>query len=238
MPIFSLREDYEFPPVELADKTGILAVGGDLSPGRLIEAYKHGIFPWFSEGDPIIWWSPDPRFVLFPDEIKIARTMRQVFNRHIFTVTFDKNFDDIIYACREPRGDKDGTWITDEMAEAYITLHRMGYAHSVEVWHEGSLAGGLYGVSLGRCFFGESMFTRVSNASKAALITLTQKLKTLDFSIIDCQVYTGHLQSLGARHIRRSEFIQIVNDGLRYESTMGDWGRLFENSGPIKGEET
>ena len=167
--IFSLSKEIIFPPVELAEDNGILAVGGDLSPKRLIAAYSQGIFPWFSDDSPIIWWSPDPRFVLFPSEIKITRSMRQVLNRNIFTFSFDRNFREVITRCRNPRKDQEGTWITDEMVEAYVRLHEMGLAHSVEAWQDGELAGGLYGVSLGNIFFGESMFTDVSNASRPHL---------------------------------------------------------------------
>jgi leucyl/phenylalanyl-tRNA---protein transferase len=228
MPIFALRKDIVFPPVELADKSGILAVGGDLTPERLIEAYGNGIFPWYSEGDPIIWWSPDPRFVLYPDEIKISKSMRQVLRRGLFTITFDRSFREVIDACRGPRRDDAGTWITDDMFEAYIELHRLGYAHSVEAWYEGSLAGGLYGVSLGTCFFGESMFTKMSNASKAALITLTVILGGHGFHLVDCQVYTEHLKSLGARHIPRNEFINSVKKGLLAETILGSWEHLID----------
>jgi leucyl/phenylalanyl-tRNA--protein transferase len=227
MPIFALKEHHLFPPVELADTSGILAVGGDLSSGRLIEAYKNGIFPWFSEGDPIIWWSRDPRFVLFPEELKVSRSMRQILNRRLFTITFDRAFVDVIRACRNPRKDDRGTWITDEMMDAYLTLHREGFAHSAEAWKDGVLAGGLYGVSLGRCFFGESMFTRVSNASKAALIGLVQKLKNHDFVCIDCQVYTEHLHTLGARHIPRYRFTELIAAGLRAETLRGSWDTLL-----------
>ncbi len=223
MTIFQLSKDILFPPVSLAERDGILAIGGDLSPERLIAAYGQGIFPWYSEGDPIIWWSPDPRFVLFPDEIKISKTMRQVLRRDIFHFTVDKNFREVIQACQQPRKHERGTWITREMKDAYIRLHDMGIAHSVEAWRNGKLTGGLYGVSLGRCFFGESMFARESNASKAAFITLVKKLADKGFIIIDCQVYTGHLESLGARFISREEYITIVNEGLEYDTLQGSW---------------
>lgn len=233
MPIFALRKDIVFPPVELADKSGILAVGGDLTSERLLEAYGNGIFPWYSEGDPIIWWSPDPRFVLYPNEIKISKSMRQVLRRGIFTITFDRSFREVIHACRGPRRHEAGTWITNDMFEAYIELHRLGYAHSVEAWHDDNLAGGLYGVSLGRCFFGESMFTKVSNASKAAFITLTVILRGLGFNLVDCQVYTDHLKSLGARHIPRCEFIESVRTGLLSETILGNWGCLMEGMNDV-----
>jgi leucyl/phenylalanyl-tRNA--protein transferase len=228
MPIFALNEQIIFPPVNLAERSGILAVGGDLSPERLIEAYRRGIFPWYSEGDPIIWWSPDPRFVLFPAETYISKTMRQVLRRKVFEVSFDRDFRAVMRGCQGPRKREKGTWITEEMMEAYIRLHESGIAHSIETWQNGELMGGLYGISLGRCFFGESMFTRVSNASKAAFITLSMRLRELGFVIIDCQVYTSHLESLGARHITRDEYIAILEEGLMYETIQGSWGDLIK----------
>ena len=227
MPIFALTDEIIFPPAELADPSGILAVGGDLSPERLLLSYSLGIFPWYSQGDPILWWSPDPRFVLFPDEIRVSRTMRQVFQRNYFDITFDRAFDDVINGCKEPRQGHDGTWITGDMLGAYVDLHRMGYAHSVEAWKDGTLAGGLYGVSLGGCFFGESMFSRESNASKAAFITLVNRLQRENFPLIDCQVYTAHLESLGARGIPRSEFIDFLNKALALPTIRGCWSELF-----------
>jgi len=223
MPIFRLDKQIIFPPVEFAEESGILAIDGDLSPARLIEAYRNGIFPWYSDDDPIIWWSPDPRFVLFPDEIYISKTMRQVLKRKTFSITYDTCFTDVISECRNPRKDDDGTWITDEMIDAYSRLHDMGVAHSVEAWKDGTLAGGLYGISLGGCFFGESMFTKESNASKAALITLACKLKELNFSLIDCQVFTEHLKSMGAREIPRSDFIAKINESLNQRTLTGNW---------------
>ncbi|MCU0848719.1 MAG: leucyl/phenylalanyl-tRNA--protein transferase [Spirochaetes bacterium] len=227
MPVFELNDDIKFPPVELADQSGILAVGGDLSPERLIEAYRNGIFPWYSDGDPIIWWSPDPRFVLFPDELRVSRSMKQVLSRNTFSITFDRAFSEVIEGCRKPRKKQRGTWITDEMSGAYRVLHGLGYAHSVEAWRDGKLAGGLYGISLGKCFFGESMFTRESNASKAAFITLAGRLREMGFIMIDCQVHTGHLESLGAAEISRSDFMAIVRRGLEYETLTGNWGRFL-----------
>jgi leucyl/phenylalanyl-tRNA--protein transferase len=227
MPVFSLDKDIHFPPVELAEENGILAVGGDLSAERLLEAYRSGIFPWYSEGDPIIWWSPDPRFVLFPDEIKISKSMRQVLKKDVFPITFDRDFPGVVNGCRQPRKREQGTWITDEMVQAYLKLHELGFAHSVEAWQDGELVGGLYGISLGKSFFGESMFTRVSNASKAAFITMVEALKNRDFLIVDCQVYTAHLGSLGARSIPREEFIRIIRQGFEHETLRGNWGDLF-----------
>ena len=231
MTIFQVNEDYIFPPVEMANRNGILAVGGDLSPQRLVHAYLQGIFPWYSEGDPIIWWSPDPRFVLFPPELRISRSMRQVFKKNIFTIRYDTAFAQVICECGRPRKGQDGTWITREMREAYIRLHEMGIAHSVEAWQDGKLAGGLYGVSLGRCFFGESMFTNAANASKTAFIHLATCLKKLDFILIDCQVYTNHLMSLGAKSISRPEFMDYLDQSMNSETLVGNWGELepFKN---------
>jgi leucyl/phenylalanyl-tRNA--protein transferase len=223
MPIFELNEKIIFPPVHLAEKNGILAVGGDLSPERLTAAYSQGIFPWYSKGEPIIWWSPDPRFVLFPRELQVSKTMRQVLRRKIFEITMDEDFSGVIQGCQEPRKQEQGTWITREMRDAYLNLHEIGIAHSIESWRDGELAGGLYGVSLGKCFFGESMFARASNASKAAFITLVRKLDALDFLIIDCQVYTEHLFSLGGRFISRDEYLDILSNGLRHRTIQGSW---------------
>jgi leucyl/phenylalanyl-tRNA---protein transferase len=224
MPIFQLGEQIVFPPVELATKEGILAVGGDLSPRRLITAYKNGIFPWYSDGEPILWWSPDPRFVLFPDELYISKTMRQVINREIFTVKFDTAFRDVIAACKKTKRKRErGTWITDDMLEAYCNLHELGYAHSIESWSDGKLAGGLYGISLGGCFFGESMFSALSNASKAALIALTQRLYEHGFLFIDSLVYTEHMESMGARVIPRDEYITLLKKGLKQKTILGSW---------------
>jgi leucyl/phenylalanyl-tRNA--protein transferase len=228
--IFSLTKEIIFPPAELAEENGILAVGGDLSPKRLIAAYSQGIFPWFSGESPIIWWSPDPRFVIFPDEIKISRSMRQVIRRGAFRITLDQRCREVIGRCRNPRKDQDSTWITDEMMEAYIRLHEMGLAHSVEAWQGGTLAGGLYGISLGKSFFGESMFAAASNASKAAFIYLAERLERLDFRFIDCQVHTDHLESLGACYITRRNFLELLKEALEHETLVGDWGGRGEFS--------
>lgn len=230
MPIFQLPDEIIFPPAHLASESGIIAVGGDLSPERLLEAYRYGIFPWYSEDDPILWWSPDPRFVLFPDELKVSRTMRQVMSRKVYTITIDRKFGDVIDACRRPRRKQPGTWITDEMREAYCALYDLGYAHSVEVWRGDSLAGGLYGVSLGRCFFGESMFSGEANASKAALVFLVHRLRDLGFIVIDCQVYTAHMASMGARDIPRDEFIKMLASSLQYPTLKGNWNIMPEFS--------
>ncbi len=232
MPVFYLSEENIFPPIDLAEPNGILAVGGDLSAERLLSAYSRGIFPWFSDDSPIIWWSPDPRFVIFPGDVYMSKSMRQVLRRGDFTITIDREFDEVVRQCSMPRKHEDGTWITSEMMKAYGHLHSMGYAHSIEAWSDGELAGGLYGVSLGRCFFGESMFSKKSNASKATFITLAAALKKLDFDIIDCQVYTAHLESLGAIDIPREDFIDIVESSLEKEGITGNWSEseLFDTS--------
>ncbi len=228
MPVFLLDNNLLFPPVELAIEGGILAVGGDLSPERLLLAYREGIFPWYSEGEPIIWWSPDPRFVLFPEELKVSKTTRQVINRKIFDITFDKDFEGVISRCAAvKRRRQRGTWITAEMRNAYIELHRLGYAHSVESWREGRLVGGLYGVSLGSIFFGESMFTMESNASKVALVTLVRVLQSKGFKLIDSQVYTENMEHFGAREIPRTQYIMILKECLRDETIRGSWSGLL-----------
>ncbi len=233
MSIFHLTDAISFPPVEFATEEGILAVGGDLSPERLLKAYSLGIFPWYNEGEPILWWSPDPRFVLFPEEVYVSKTMRQVLRRGIFRIRCDQSFDEVVDRCRGPRKKQRGTWITPEMREAYRNLHELGYAHSVEAWREGHLAGGLYGVSLGGCFFGESMFSDESNASKTALISLALRLREIGFLVIDSQVYTAHLESLGAREIRRIEYLEILRRGLEMPTYRGSWEHLLEEEPAI-----
>jgi leucyl/phenylalanyl-tRNA--protein transferase len=230
MPVYRLPDQPVFPSVELALKSGLLAVGGDLSPERLLAAYREGIFPWYSEGEPLLWWSPDPRFILFPEELRVSRSMRQFLKKQPFRITFDHAFRSVIAACRKPRPGQDDTWITPEMQEAYIALHDLGYAHSVEVWQEDTLVGGLYGVSIGHAFFGESMFSTRTNASKAALITLVSGRPDLGFDLIDCQVETPHLGSLGARPIPRREFRALLEESLRHDTFRGSWGTLLPNS--------
>jgi leucyl/phenylalanyl-tRNA---protein transferase len=230
--------DIVFPPIELATRSGILAVGGDLSPQRILAAYQEGIFPWYSHDEPIIWWSPDPRFVLFPDELHIAKTMKPLLKRGDFQITYDRAFAQVIAACGKPRCKESDTWITGEMREAYKGLHDMGYAHSVEAWHEDQLVGGLYGVSLGKCFFGESMFATMNNASKAAFITLVKRLNALQFTLIDCQVYTAHLKSLGGRHIPRPHFISLLKEALHHDTLRGNWGGLPEFNERTSSEHT
>lgn len=208
MPVFTLSKQLSFPPAHLAIKEGLLAVGGDLSPQRLLLAYRNGIFPWYSEGEPILWWSPDPRLVLYPQELRISKSLRKAIRKKRFKITFDQSFDSVIQACAQTkRNYGEGTWITAEMNNAYCEFHRQGYAHSVEAWQDDELVGGLYGISLGRAFFGESMFSRVSNASKVAFVTLVENLKRLKFDLIDCQVKTDHLIRFGAREIPRKVFL-------------------------------
>lgn len=228
MPVFKLGDDVIFPPVHLASKSGILAIGGDLSPGRLLEAYRRGIFPWYCEDDPIIWWSPDPRFVLLPEELRISRSMKKILRQRIFKITYDHNFLGVVSSCQKPRKKEKGTWITDEMLDAYNALHILGYAHSAEAWHGERLVGGIYGVSLGRCFFGESMFSLMSNASKAALIHLVGSLKKLKFEFLDCQVHTTHMETFGARFVPREKFNNLLQRGLKHETLRGNWRYLQE----------
>lgn len=202
-----------FPPVEnaLTEPNGLLAVGGDLSPQRLLAAYHKGIFPWFNEDDPILWWSPDPRMVLFPAEIKISRSLRKTLKKDHYHIYTDRSFTEVMEACAAPRAGQTGTWIHPQMIAAYSVLHEMGLAHSVETWVDGELAGGLYGVVLGKVFFGESMFSRRPDASKIAFVHLVKQLQYWEFGMIDCQVRTSHLASLGAREISRTEFSQKLD---------------------------
>jgi leucyl/phenylalanyl-tRNA--protein transferase len=224
MPIYRLVDEPIFPPPEYADPSGLLAVGGDLSKERLLEAYRLGIFPWYSEDQPILWWSPDPRLVLDLKDFKISRSLRKTLKRGIFQVTFDHAFEEVIRACAVvPREAQNGTWITDEMEKAYIKLHGLGYAHSVESWFGGKLAGGLYGVSLGKCFFGESMFHLKTDASKVALATLVEKLKSWDFHFIDSQMTTEHMLSLGAKELPRRIFLKRLQLALRYPTKRWRW---------------
>ncbi len=229
MPIFQLTDQLIFPDPSMADASGILAVGGDLSPERLQLAYEHGIFPWFSEDEPIIWWSPDPRFVLYTNKVHVSTTMRRILRQGRFRLTVDTAFEEVIKNCKQKeRKGQEGTWITKGMQQAYTQLHHIGIAHSVEVWQEEKLVGGMYGVSLGDCFFGESMFSHVSNASKAALIVLGQKLQQLGFRFIDCQVYTKHLKSMGAENIPRDQFLNEIKEGLKKKTLKGNWSQLPE----------
>jgi leucyl/phenylalanyl-tRNA--protein transferase len=209
--MYYLSKALFFPPVSHADSDGILAFGGDLSPERLQLAYKSGIFPWFNEGEPIIWWSPNPRMVLFLDELIVSKSMRNILNRNHFTVTFNQNFRDVISNCQKVKRDgQSGTWITNEMIEAYCKLNELGIAKSIEVWQNDQLVGGLYGIDLGHVFCGESMFSLVSNASKVAFIALASQLKKDNYRLLDCQVYNEHLESLGCREIERTVFMEIL----------------------------
>jgi leucyl/phenylalanyl-tRNA--protein transferase len=227
MPIFRLDETIAFPPVELSTKDGILAMGGDLEPDRLIEAYKRGIFPWYSEPEPILWWSPDPRCVLFPHEAIVSESMHKLFRKKIFHITADTRFRETMLACASPRKSGAGTWITEDILASYTRLHDMGLAHSIEAWEGETLAGGLYGVSLGSIFVGESMFHRKPNASKAAFIALCRRLSELGFMVVDCQVYSPHLASLGAWDMPRAEYLKLLGLCLQHKTRQGSWEKLF-----------
>lgn len=210
MSLFILKNELLFPPVHLAEPDGLLAIGGDLSTERLLLAYRNGIFPWY-EGQHILWWCPDPRFVLFPEELKESKSMKQLHKKRAFDFRTDTAFREVITNCKTiARRGQESTWITDEVKAAYIRLHEAGYAHSAEAWQDGELAGGLYGIRMGNVFFGESMFSKASNASKYAFIHYIQQLRTEGVTLIDCQVYTEHLESLGARMIPRDEFITLL----------------------------
>ncbi|MGO9378598.1 MAG: leucyl/phenylalanyl-tRNA--protein transferase [Dissulfurispiraceae bacterium] len=215
MPIFRLTDNLDFPSPELAEHDGLLAVGGDLSVDRLILAYSMGIFPWYSDGYPILWWSPDPRMILIPKELKVSRSLRQTIKKGVYKITMNQAFEQVISHCANiPRGEGNGTWITAEMRAAYILLHKAGYAHSVEAWNGNELAGGLYGVILGKAFFGESMFAKKSNASKMAFAKLVELLSERGFELIDCQVSTQHLRSVGAREVPRTEFLEMLKKAI------------------------
>lgn len=214
-----------FPPVEraLRDPNGLLAAGGDLSPRRLLDAYARGIFPWFGDDDPLLWWSPDPRMVLFAGELHVSRSLRRVLKSGRYAVTLDTAFRDVMAGCSEPRADHDGTWITTQMKAAYGELAVLGHAHSVEAWAGGELAGGLYGVALGRMFFGESMFSRRRDASKVALVYLVRQLERWGFEMVDCQMSTSHLASLGAYDIPRARFLEIVQRQIQMPAVPSPW---------------
>ena len=208
-----LGKAFVFPDVASAGPDGILAIGGDLQPERLILAYRSGIFPWYNQGEPIIWYSPNERMVLFPEDLKISKTMRQLMRKNEFELTWNTAFEQVIKACQKsPRKDQDGTWITTDMMKAYIKLHELGYAKSIEVWKDKELVGGLYGIDLGHVFCGESMFSKTSNTSKLAFIHLVQSLAKKNYKLIDCQVYNPHLESLGAKEISRQEFMGYLSE--------------------------
>ena len=212
MPIFQLVDQLVFPDANQANEDGLLAVGGDLSVERLVLAYENGIFPWFNEGEQILWWSPDPRFVLFPKELKVSKTLKKEIRKKNFKITFNTAFEEVIdYCANVKRKDQQGTWITNEMRSAYVKLHKQGHAISVEAWQGDNLVGGLYGLSLGKMYFGESMFSIMSNASKVAFVSLVKKLKEEKYTLIDCQVYTEHLESFGARMLKREQFLNLLH---------------------------
>ena len=221
-----------FPPLDhaLVEPNGLLAAGGELSPAWLLAAYRRGIFPWFSGNEPILWWSPDPRLVLIPDEIRIHRSLRKVLRQQRFEIRIDTAFPRVMAECAAPREPGAGTWITPRMQTAYCRMHELGYAHSVECWQHEKLVGGLYGMAVGRAFFGESMFSRETDASKVALAYLTRMLEMLDFAVIDCQMTTPHLLSMGAREIRRSEFGAALERLTRQNETPGHWPQELANA--------
>lgn len=226
-----------FPPVEhaLRDPNGLLAAGADLSPERLLDAYTHGIFPWFGEDDPLLWWSPDPRMVLFTTDVHVSRSLRKTIRSGRMQVSMDSCFGKVMEGCAAPRRSQDGTWITHEMTEAYRRLFDLGYAHSIEVWADNHLVGGLYGVAIGRMFYGESMFSRISDASKVALVALVKQIERWGFPCIDCQMSTGHLSSLGAREISRATFLRLLRPLVRQAPALSPWrvdADLLSTMGP------
>ena len=220
MPIYKLNNNPNFPPVNLANEDGLLAFGGQLEPKWVLEAYSRGIFPWYNEDEPILWWSPNPRSVIFIDEVKISKSMKKILKKSFFKVTFDRCFEEVIRACGAVREE---TWISEKFVVTYTKLHNAGIAHSVEVWNGERLVGGLYGLSLGKMFFGESMFSIETNSSKFALIKLCEYLKKNNFLLIDCQVHNSHLESMGAREIDRSEFLKILNEQINKKGNYDKW---------------
>lgn len=224
MPLFRLSSRLEFPPAWLARSDGLLCIGGDLSCERILLAYQNGIFPWFSDNEPILWWSPDPRLVLYPSEIRISKSLRKTLKKKRFRITINQAFEQTISACSQPRKDpNEGTWLVEEMKDAYIELHCQGHAHSVEAWHQDRLVGGLYGVAMGCVFFGESMFSLESDASKAALVALARHLNTHGFDFIDCQVTTDHLCRMGAVEIPRNRFLDLLGRSIIRQPVSGVW---------------
>lgn len=224
MSVFLLEDNIYFPPVSMAQADGMLAIGGDLCPERLIEAYKNGIFPWYTDNYPIMWWSPDPRMVMFPKEFKRSKNLKRLVNKEVFEVKFDTNFRSVVLECANvDRGNQDGTWITQEMIEAYVNLYEMGIAHSVETYHEGELVGGLYGLALGKVFFGESMFHKKTDASKVAFWHLVEKLLDWDFELIDAQQETDHFKSLGGKAIRREKFTSLLKLSIKKPQVLKKW---------------
>jgi len=224
MPIFRLSKRIDFPPAWLARSDGLLCIGGDLSSERLLLAYKNGIFPWFSKDEPFLWWSPDPRLVLFPKEINISKSLNKKIKKNLFSITVDTAFEQTIRSCAKPRkNEQKGTWLVNEMIDSYIQLHNMGYAHSIETWRDDKLVGGLYGVCLGGSFFGESMFSFESDASKIALVALANYLKKQCFDLIDCQVTTTHLLNMGACEISRNSFLDIISKSVKRKEFKNIW---------------
>ena len=226
-PYLDEYSSYKFPPANKATEHGVVGIGGNLSPGMLLSAYGQGVFPWYSEGEPLLWWNPDPRFVLFPEKLHVSKSLEKLLKKERFTYTFDLRFKEIIEYCSSvERPGQHGTWITPEMIDAYEELHRLGFAHSLEVWNGRNLTGGLYGVSLGRVFCGESMFSLESGASKAAFVQLVGKLSNIGFSLIDCQVRTDHLAAMGAEEIPRTQYLSLLNKALEYQTIRGSWSAL------------
>lgn len=228
-PYLDAEKRFRFPEPDSAGPEGIVGAGGNLSPGMLLSAYEQGIFPWYSGSEPILWWSPDPRFVLYIERLHVPKRLARTLKKREFTFTVDRAFDTVIEACGSvPRPGQEGTWITREMLEGYCELHKLGFAHSLEVYREGELVGGLYGVSLGDIFFGESMFSEVPNASKAGFVTLVRALEAANYRLIDCQVYTSHLARFGAEQIPRDQFLRELWSGLKRPTWVGPWHNLLE----------
>jgi len=224
MPVYQLSEEFIFPHPDLADESGLLAYGGDLKAERLVQAYANGIFPWYSKGEPILWWSPNPRMVLFPEKLKVSKSLKQNLNNKSYEVKFDTKFEEVIERCSEvPRDGQDGTWITEEMKMAYIHLFKLGIAHSVETYSGEELVGGLYGISIGSAFFGESMFQTKSDASKVALFHLVKKIKDWGFTFIDAQVETDHMKRMGAENISREKFLKMLKIAIKAPTIKGKW---------------
>ena len=227
--LYQLDDNLIFPDPKKAPNDGLLAYGGDLTTERILLAYRSGIFPWYNE-DPILWWSPNPRFVVYPEKVYVSKSMRKILDKKFFTITVDTAFEQVINNCSDiPRAGQPGTWITEEMIEAYCKLFDAGYAHSFEAWKNGELSGGLYGLSMGSVFFGESMFTFASNASKAAFISMARFVQTLGFSLIDSQVHTAHVETLGGQNINRREYLEILKKGLQQDDIIGSWTELYSS---------
>lgn len=227
MPVFELSQQFVFPNPELAEE-GLIAIGGDLQPERLLLAYEQGIFPWPIDEENLYWWSPEIRFILYPDQFKPSKSLRRLYKKNFFEIKYDFAFEEVIKRCQSIfRKDNNGTWITNEIMEGYIKLHKLGFAHSVESWYNGKLVGGLYGVSLGKAFFGESMFHLMSDASKIALYALVELMKEWDFEFIDAQMHTNHLESLGGTEILRTDFLELLSLTLKYPTKRGNWSQMI-----------